>query len=49
VSDAPAMTAMSPAVSYQRFTSQADLGHFLMDKYHIRTANELSSCEVCHR
>ncbi len=34
---------------YTKFTSQADLGHFLMDKYHIRTANELSSCEVCHR
>src|ERR1700761_9305848 len=40
--------AVMPA-NYQRFTSQTDLGHFLMDKYHIRTANELSSCEVCHR
>jgi hypothetical protein len=34
---------------YVPFTNQIDLGHFLMDKYHIRTANELSSCEVCHR
>jgi hypothetical protein len=45
-SDAPAV--MLPA-SYQKFTSQTELGNFLMDKYHIRTANELSSCEVCHR
>jgi hypothetical protein len=34
---------------YQKFTSQIDLGHFLMQQYHIRTANELSSCETCHR
>ena len=40
--------AVMPA-NYTKFTSQTDLGHFLMDKYHIRTANELSSCEVCHR
>jgi hypothetical protein len=46
VSDAPA--AMLP-VSYQKFESQTELGNFLTDKYHIRTANELSSCEVCHR
>jgi hypothetical protein len=45
-SDVPAL--LLPA-QYQKFTSQDDLGHFLMDKYHIRTANELSSCEVCHR
>jgi len=32
-----------------KFTSQEDLGKFLTDKYHIRTPNELSSCEVCHR
>ncbi|MDE1160746.1 MAG: cytochrome c3 family protein [Acidobacteriaceae bacterium] len=45
-SDAPQLAL--PA-SYQKFTNQIDLGHYLMDKYHIRTANELSSCEVCHR
>ena len=33
----------------QTFTSQADLGRFLTQQYHIRSANELSSCEVCHR
>jgi len=37
------------AASYQEFTSQMDLGRFLTEKYHIRTGNELSSCEVCHR
>ncbi len=39
---------MLPA-TYQKFTRQDDLGHYLMAQYHIRTANELSSCEVCHR
>jgi hypothetical protein len=34
---------------YRKFTSQGDLGRFLTAQYHIRTPNELSSCEVCHR
>jgi hypothetical protein len=46
VSDVPQITV--PA-SYTKFTSQIDLGHYLTAQYHIRTANELSSCEVCHR
>ncbi len=46
VSDVPQIAI--PA-SYQKFTSQAELGKFLTAQYHIRTANELSSCEVCHR
>ncbi len=41
--------AIPMPANYTKFTNQVDLGHFLMDKYHIRTANELSSCEVCHR
>ncbi|MDE1155983.1 MAG: cytochrome c3 family protein [Acidobacteriaceae bacterium] len=45
-SDAPQLAL---PVSYKKFTSQQELGRFLLDKYHIRTANELSSCEVCHR
>ena len=45
-SDAP---AIAMPVNYLKFTSQAELGHYLMKQYHIRTANELSSCEVCHR
>jgi hypothetical protein len=42
-------SAIALPVGYQKFTNQIDLGHYLMDKYHIRNANELSSCEVCHR
>ena len=45
-SDVPAIAM--PA-SYVKFTSQAVLGHYLTQQYHIRTANELASCEVCHR
>ena len=45
-SDAPAMTL---PIKYTKFDNQRDLGYYLMDKYHIRSANELSSCEVCHR
>ncbi len=46
VSDAP---VIAMPINYIRFTSQAELGHYLQKQYHIRTANELSSCEVCHR
>ena len=47
-SDAP--SNVIPAVlHYEKFTSQDQLGHFLLKQYHIRTPNELSSCEVCHR
>jgi hypothetical protein len=52
---AGAMMMMAPKtqpvmpVSYQKFTSQTDLGKYLTAQYHIRSANELSSCEVCHR
>jgi hypothetical protein len=46
--DAPA--AVMPAVlHYEKFTSQDQLGHFLLKQYHIRTPGDLSSCEVCHR
>jgi len=34
---------------YIKFTSQGELGRFLVDHYKIRKPNELSSCEVCHR
>ena len=37
------------SLNYTKFTSQTNLGKYLTAKYHIRTANELSSCEVCHR
>ena len=53
VSDAD--TGMAPLgqaashVQYKKFTSQDELGHFLVDHYKIRTPKELTSCEVCHR
>ena len=49
-SDAPPAEVMPiPALSYRKFTSQNDLGHYLNGQYHIRGGRELSSCEVCHR
>ena len=45
-----AMMMMAPAKpSYMKFTSQRELGNFLIDHYKIRKPNELASCEVCHR
>jgi hypothetical protein len=41
--------SMSVPANYTKFTNQMELGRFLTEQYHIRTANELSSCEVCHR
>jgi hypothetical protein len=40
VSDAPPAGSLMPA-SYQKFTSQMDLGKYLTAQYHIRTPNEL--------
>jgi hypothetical protein len=37
------------AAEYKKFTSQDELGHFLVDHYKIRTPKDLTSCEVCHR
>ena len=48
VSDVPPAAVLMPA-SYQKFTSQGDLGRYLTAQYHIRTPNELQSCETCHR
>jgi hypothetical protein len=47
-SDAPA-GIVPAALHYEKFTSQDQLGHFLLKQYNIRAPNELSSCEVCHR
>jgi len=45
-----ASTGTIPAsLHYEKFTSQDQLGHFLLKQYRIRPPNELSSCEVCHR
>jgi len=34
---------------YVKFTSQEELGKFLVQHYDIRPPRELTSCEVCHR
>jgi hypothetical protein len=49
VSDGPPPGSIAMAPSYKEFHSQMELGRYLTAEYHIRTANELSSCEVCHR
>ncbi|RXH58525.1 cytochrome c3 family protein [Granulicella sibirica] len=49
VTDGPPAGTIAMPISYQKFTSQIDLGHYLVGQYHIRTPNELASCEVCHR
>jgi hypothetical protein len=38
-----------PLPKYEKFTSQDELGRFLVDRYKIRTPKDLTSCEVCHR
>jgi hypothetical protein len=48
VSDVPPMGITMPA-SYQKFTSQVDLGKYLTTQYHLRNPEQLSSCETCHR
>jgi hypothetical protein len=42
-------SAVPVPANYQEFTSQDQLGHFLLQHYKIRTPKELTSCEVCHR
>jgi hypothetical protein len=49
VADAGGGETKLPGVSYQKFTSQNELGLYLEEQYHIRTPQELSSCETCHR
>jgi hypothetical protein len=51
VSDTPAypLGATLQSATYEKFTSQIDLGKYLVKQYHIRTPDELSSCETCHR
>jgi hypothetical protein len=44
-----AAVPMPAAPNYVKFTSQMDMGHFLVDHYKIRTPKDLASCEVCHR
>ena len=44
-----AATSLPVTPAYMKFTSQDELGHFLVDHYKIRTPKDLTSCEVCHR
>jgi hypothetical protein len=44
-----AAAGLPVAPKYEKFTSQDELGKFLVDHYKIRTPKELTSCEVCHR
>lgn len=49
---APGATSLNQthgAIEYKKFTSQDELGHFLLDHYKIRNPKDLTSCEVCHR
>jgi hypothetical protein len=48
MSDVPPLGITMPP-NYEKFTNQMELGNYLTAQYHIRTANELSSCETCHR
>jgi hypothetical protein len=44
---AAAMPPVAPV--FQKFSSQEDMGKFLVVHYKIRTPKDLTSCEVCHR
>lgn len=41
--------AMPAMGAYRKFTSQDEMGNFLVDHYRIRNPKDLASCEVCHR
>jgi hypothetical protein len=45
----PQAESEAAAFNLQKFTSQQELGHFLLGHYNIRTPKDLTSCEVCHR
>jgi hypothetical protein len=34
---------------YKKFTSQDELGHFLLVHYKIKTPRQITSCDTCHR
>jgi hypothetical protein len=44
-----ALNQTQSQLQYRKFTSQNELGHFLLGQYKIRTPKDLTSCEVCHR
>ncbi len=46
---ADSAAALPVALAYRKFTSQDDLGHFLLDHYKIKSPKDLTSCDTCHR
>ena len=48
VSDVSAAT-LPAAPAYKKFTSQDELGRFLLVHYKIKTPKDLASCDTCHR
>ncbi|MBB5058238.1 hypothetical protein HDF16_002952 [Granulicella aggregans] len=48
VSDAPT-GGLAMRANFKPYYSQAELGKYLTGQYHIRTPEQLSSCETCHR
>jgi hypothetical protein len=48
-SGSPLPLQLAMPASYQKFTSQVDLGKYLTAQYHIRNPEQLTSCETCHR
>jgi hypothetical protein len=42
-------SAVPASLHYEKFTSQEQLGRFLVVHYNIRNSRDLMSCEVCHR
>ncbi len=44
-----ALNQPASQLQYHKFTSQDELGHFLLTQYKIRPPKDLASCEVCHR
>jgi len=56
--DLPGLKGVAPRVAaaqvpatltYQKFTDQDQLGHFLLKNYDIHNARHLTSCDTCHR
>ncbi len=48
VSDVSAAT-LPAAPAYKKFTSQDELGRFLLVHYKIKSPKDLASCDTCHR
>jgi hypothetical protein len=42
-------TALPVVVDGKSYTDQLSLGNYLADKYHLRSAMDITSCSTCHR